>query len=210
MPLTGHAAKEGCVNMHGDQAMANNLRVPPGRRVPWRTIGWGSALVLLIVPFVAMQVTPEMDWGTEDFLFVAALLTVVGGLIELGVRASPRWDYRAGFALALIGACLVVWVNLAVGIVGSEDNVQNQGFFLIVAAAAACAFTARLEAGGMARAMLAIAGLQALLGAAIATAPVTARVEPNGPAGVLALSAGFTALWLLSGFLFHRSARRPA
>jgi hypothetical protein len=136
-----------------------------------------------------------------------------------GGRASPlpsqakgqgmtgKTAYRIGAALALAAGLLQVWINLAVGIVGSEDNPQNQGFFMIVAAAAACAFTARLSAEGMARAMLAIACLQALLGAAIATAPITARVEPGGPAGVLALSAAFAALWLASAGAFHRSAR---
>ena len=123
---------------------------------------------------------------------------------------TARTAYTAAAALALAAGLVQTWVNLAVGIVGSEDNVQNQGFFLVAAAAAACAFTARLEASGMARAMLAVAGLQALLGAAIATAPVTARLEPNGPAGVLLLTAAFTASWLLSAALFRRSARKAA
>jgi hypothetical protein len=115
--------------------------------------------------------------------------------------------YRVGLAVALAASFLQVWINLAVGIVGSEDNPVNQGFYLVVAAAAACAFTARLRADGMARAMLAVAGVQALLGIAVATAPSTARIEPMGAIGVLALSGGFTALWLLSAALFHRSAQ---
>jgi hypothetical protein len=121
---------------------------------------------------------------------------------------TNKTAYRIGAALALVAGFSQVWINLAAGIVGSEDNAQNQGFFLVVAAAAACAFTARLRPGAMARAMLAVAALQALLGAAIAAAPLTARVEPDGPLGVLALSGGFTALWLLSAALFHRSARQ--
>jgi hypothetical protein len=115
--------------------------------------------------------------------------------------------YRIGIAVALGAAFLEVWINLAVGIVGSEDNPVNMGFYLVVATAGACAFTARLRAHFMARAMLAVAGMQALLAVAIATAPSTVRDDPKGPLGVLALSAGFAALWLLSAFLFHRSAR---
>jgi hypothetical protein len=101
-------------------------------------------------------------------------------------------------------------MNLAVGIVGSEDNPTNLGFYLVVASAGACAFTARLRADAMARAMLATAGLQALLTLVVATAPSTARIEPMGATGVLVLGGGFTALWLVSAALFHRSARQAS
>jgi hypothetical protein len=101
-------------------------------------------------------------------------------------------------------------MNLAVGIVGSTDNPQNQGFFGVVVAAMACTFVARLRPDGMARAMLATAGVQALLGLMVATAPITARVDPMGPQGVLLLTGLFTALWLASAALFHRSAGKQA
>lgn len=117
-----------------------------------------------------------------------------------------RIFYRIGAGVALAASFLQVWMNLAVGIVGSEDNPVNQGFYLVVAAAGACAFTARLEAAGMARAMLAVAALQALLGTAIATAPSTLLADPKGPTGVLVLSGGFVALWLVAAALFGRSA----
>ena len=116
-------------------------------------------------------------------------------------------QYRLGAVIALFAGLFQIWVNLAVGIVGSEDNPVNQGFFMVVATAAACAFTARLRAEGMVRAMLATAGVQALLGAAIATAPSTVINDAKGPLGVVVLSGGFVALWLLAAFFFHRSAR---
>lgn len=123
------------------------------------------------------------------------------------VGKSGRIAYRSGVAVALAASFLEVWINLAVGIVGSEDNPVNQGFYGVVVTAAACAFTARFRADGMARAMLAVAVVQALLALAVATAPSTARDEPMGALGVLALSGVFAALWLLSAALFHRSAR---
>ncbi len=122
---------------------------------------------------------------------------------------SKTTAYRIAIAIALGAAFLQIWMNLAVGIVGNEDNPVNLGFYLVVATAGACAFTARLRADGMARAMVAVAGVQALLAAVVATAPSTARDDPMGPIGVLALSAGFASLWLVSAFLFHRSARAP-
>jgi hypothetical protein len=120
---------------------------------------------------------------------------------------SENIAYRFGAAVALGASFLQVWMNLAVGIVGNEDNPVNLGFYLVVVAAGACAFTARLRPDGMARAMLAVAGMQVLLAMVVATAPSTARDDPMGSMGVLGLSAGFTALWLVSAALFYRSAR---
>ena len=120
---------------------------------------------------------------------------------------NGRMAYRTGAALAVLAGFLQAWANLAVGIVGSEDNPQNQGFFGVVVAAAALAWAVRFTPAGMARAMVATAGIQAILGLMVATAPITAKVEPMGPLGVVAVSGFFIALWLASAALFHRSAK---
>jgi hypothetical protein len=127
----------------------------------------------------------------------------VGGSMMTGRNA-----YRIGAAVALATGFLEVWMNLAVGIVGDTDNAQNQGFFGVVVAAMACAFVAKLQPDGMARAMFATAGIQALLGLMVATAPITARIDPMGASGVLMLSGMFAALWLASAGLFFWSARQ--
>lgn len=117
--------------------------------------------------------------------------------------------YCLGVGLALAVSLLQVGMNLAVGIVGSNDNPVNQGFFGVVVTAAACAFVARFRPDGMARAMLAVAGVQTLLAIAVATAPSTA-LDPMGAAGVLILSGFFVVFWLVSAALFHRSAQLEA
>lgn len=91
-----------------------------------------------------------------------------------------RTAYRIAAAVALGASFLQVWMNLAVGIVGREDNPVNLGFSLVVVTAAACAFTARLRADAMARAMLAVAGMQALLALVVATAPAAVRDDAKG------------------------------
>ena len=125
------------------------------------------------------------------------------------ISRSGRIAYRSGIAVAVAVSFLQVWMNLAVGIVVETDNPQNAGFFGVVVTAAACAFVARLRPDGSARAMLATAGVQALLGLMVATAPITAR-DPMGAGGVAMLSGVFVALWLASAALFHRSARADA
>lgn len=122
---------------------------------------------------------------------------------------SGQKEYRLGIVVATAASFVQVWMNLAVGIVGSNDNPVNQGFFGVVATAAACTFVARFRPSGMARAMLAVAGVQVLLAMAVATAPSTA-LDPMGVAGVLMLSGLFVASWLISAALFLRSARLQA
>jgi hypothetical protein len=120
--------------------------------------------------------------------------------------ANGNWSYRAGLALAIAAALLLGWMNLAVGIAGAEDNPVNLSFFMLIAAVAIAAFAAEFRAGGMARAMFAVAALQILLGVIVSTGPVAAH-EPSGPTGLFALNGFFALLWLVSGALFFKAAR---
>jgi hypothetical protein len=113
---------------------------------------------------------------------------------------SARNHYLAGLAVMILASVVQVWITIVGGVMG-EDNPQNQGFIGVVVTAAACAFVARGKADGMARAMLATAGVQALLGAMIATAPITER-----PGNVIMVCGFFCLMWLLSSASFHRSA----
>lgn len=78
----------------------------------------GTAAILLI-PFVAMQFTREVDWTTSDFVIAAILLAGTGMLFELATAKLQTRKSRL-IAGAVIGFCfLFVWAELAVGLVGS-------------------------------------------------------------------------------------------
>ncbi|WP_066794857.1 hypothetical protein [Sphingomonas soli] len=117
--------------------------------------------------------------------------------------STARGAYWAGVAMAVFVSLFQMWINLAVGIVGNEENPANQGFFGVVATALACTFVARARAPEMARAMLAVAAVQAALALMLATAPANAHsIKP-----IVVLSSGFVVIWLTSAALFRRSAR---
>lgn len=115
-------------------------------------------------------------------------------------RTSGSWAYRAGVAVALVASFLIVWVTIV------HDDGAGIGFFLVIMAAVVGAFSAWFRAAGMARTMLGVAIMQALLGLAIATAPLTAST-PDGVFKALLFSGFFTALWLISATFFRVAAK---
>jgi hypothetical protein len=167
--------------------------------VPWRILGWGGAAVLLGVPLVAMQFTSEVDWDETDFIVMAGLLALAGGLLELATHLSRSWAYRAGFGVAVLGGFLTVWSNLAVGIVGNEDNPFNVWFFLLLAVGLLGALVARGRAIGMAMMMGIMAAAQVAL---FSLAWATEAAEQVSPA------LFFVPFWLASALLFCWTARR--
>jgi hypothetical protein len=137
---------------------------------------------------------------------MAVLLGAVGAAFELLVRMSGSPYFRAGAAVALLAAFLLVWINAAVGIIGSERNPPNLMYGAVIAIAVSGAAIARLRAGGIARALVAACAAQLTVGAIA----IGARLGLNGaiwPRDVLVLSAGFACLWLFSAWLFAKAAR---
>ena len=168
-----------------------------GRRpAGWRLATWGAAALLLLCPLVAMQLTDEVSWDAADFAAFGAMLAVALGTFELAARRSGSSSYRAAVAVALAGAFALVWVNLAVGIIGSEGDPANRMYAGVLAVGVAGALLARFRPGGMARALLATAVAQVLVG-------VIALVGGLGQAFLA--TGGFVALWLASAWLFRRS-----
>lgn len=176
----------------------------------WRVARWSVAATLLAIPAVAMQFPGSgFEWTVSDFVFAGAMIGGAGLLYEGVTRLSQDRSYRAGAAVALATAFLLIWINLAVGVVGSEDDPHNAVYFGEILLAAATTFTAALRPKGMARAMLATAGFQ-LLVTVLALAAGWGASEPPGALGLFGLNLVFAALWLVSTGLFWKASRTTA
>lgn len=166
---------------------------------------WALAVLALLLPAVAMQYTDSVVWTAWDFVFAGSVLTMVGLAFEAVALRTASRAYRRGAALALGTALALVWINGAVGVIGSESEPVNLLYAGVLAFGLAGVAAARLRARGMAWALTATAGAQTLVavGALIGGwgYPLREALE------VVALNGGFAALWLAAAVCFRRAAR---
>ncbi len=181
-------------------------RIPGAGMHAWRRAPWLVAVLILLMPLAAMQFTEALAWDGADFALLGAMLFAACGACELAARTSGGTAYRAATTIAVAAALLLVWLNLAVGLIGSEDDPANlmHGGVLLLGIVLAC--IGRLRPRGMARALVATALAQVLVGAIAVLAGLGAE-GANWPWTVVLLTAAFAALWLASAWLFRRAAR---
>lgn len=162
-----------------------------------RRLVWGGAAVLLLLPLVAMQFTAEVNWNAFDFLVMGVMLLAVCTAYEIAARVARNNAYMLAAGIAA-GACfLMVWANLAVGIIGDEDNPVNALFFGVVAVAVSGALMALFRPRRMVWVMVTTAAAQ--LGVAL-------YAWLAGHGHVFVFTGAMCALWLASARLFHQSA----
>jgi hypothetical protein len=167
---------------------------------------------ILLVPLLAMQFTDEVVWTLGDFVVAGALLFGAGLVYELIARKAGHVAYRAAVGIAVAAALFLVWMNLAVGLIGSEDNPANLLYVGVLAVATIGAVVTRFRPGGMARALLVTAIAQALV-PVIALLIWNPDVGSTGPFwgnagmwGVFGVNSIYALLFLVSAGLFRRAA----
>ncbi|MCW4463180.1 hypothetical protein OK349_15820 [Sphingomonas sp. BT-65] len=116
-------------------------------------------------------------------------------------RASGSWNYRGGVAVAFVASFLTVWTTIV------RDDGGGMGFFMLIMATGVGWFAAWFRPAGMARTMVGVAIMQALLCLAYVTAPSTASL-PGGASRIMLWSAVFIMLWLTSAAFFRAAAKQ--
>lgn len=168
----------------------------PWRRAVWRRAVWGTGGAILLGATVANRTVDGFNWTAGDFVAAASILGTVGLAYEVAARRTSGAAQRAAICLAILGAFLTVWINLAVGIIGEPGNRANLLFGVVVSLGAIGAALVRFQPGGMERVMAALAALMLLLAVGMAAMRLA-------PAAVLALFV--CSLWGLSALLFRRA-----
>ena len=164
----------------------------------------GVALATAFILLIPLLAAP--DWTLFDFVFAGALIFGTGLTYVLVARKAGNIAYRAAVGVALAAALLLVWINLAVGVIGTEDDPANAMYAGVLAVGIIGAIIARFRPHGMARALSATALAQALV-AVIALIFGLGSGSPPGVLGILILNGFFVALFVGSAMLFRYAAR---
>lgn len=159
-------------------------------------------LLLLSVPFVAMQFSLEVNWSLADFIIAGILIFITGLSYVLLTRSSSDIVKRIAVAFAIGSTFFLVWANLAVGLIGSGPNAANLMYIGIVAIVVIGTFVSRSTAEGMERVMF-TAAIALVLVAVIQLLGKMYEYRQSSAGEVIGVNAFFAALFVVSGLLFR-------
>jgi len=74
---------------------------------------------LLLIPLIAMQFTDEVNWTIIDFVIAGGLLFGAGIISEIVLRKINSLNHKVGLLSAILIIVILIWIELAVGILGS-------------------------------------------------------------------------------------------
>lgn len=159
---------------------------------------------ILMIPLIAMQFTDEVNWSPFDFMIMGILIFGTGVVYEWIASRGNDKLYRIAVSIAVFTAFLLTWINMAVGIIGSDKNEVNLMYFSLIPIGLAGALLVKFKANGMAMVAFGLAAVQMII-------PIIAFMinKPDfdpGVAAVFAINAVFSMLFICSGLIFKRSA----
>ena len=76
-------------------------------------------LIILLIPFISMKFTHEVNWNVSDFIKMGFLLLVTGLLCELVFRRVKSVTNRIIICGIILFVLFLVWAEIAVGIFGT-------------------------------------------------------------------------------------------
>jgi hypothetical protein len=165
-----------------------------------------AAAFILLLPLLAMQITDEVVWDLADFAVAGVLLVGTGLMYALAARKAGNIAYRAGVGVALAAALFLVWLVGAVGVIGEDGDRADLMYGGVLAVGIIGAIIARFQPQGMARALLAMALVQALV-AVIALIAGKHQASISSVYEIVGLNGLFVALFIGSAWLFRHAAR---
>lgn len=162
--------------------------------------------LILLVPLIAMQFSEDVVWTLSDFILAGIMIFGTGITHTLVTRKSEKIAYKVAVGFALFTGLFLIWSNLAVGLIGSENNEFNSLYFLVICVGVMGAFIARFKATGLMLTLLAMAATQTVITlAALFTG--MANVPESSVYEILAVNGFFITLFVVAAMLFRNAAQ---
>jgi hypothetical protein len=152
------------------------------------------------MPVVFDVVTKLAFQRSKDLATVPAQDRIEGALMQ---AHKNRIAYRFAMGIAVVAACLLIWLSLGVGIIGKDGDSANMMYFGVIAVGIIGAIISRFRPMGMARILLAMALAQALV--ALIALIAGLGLPWSGPAEIIMLNGIFIGMFIGSAWLFKRT-----
>ncbi|WP_138429056.1 hypothetical protein [Fodinibius saliphilus] len=166
-----------------------------------------ATVILLLLPLLAMQYTNEVMWTLSDFIVGGILIFSTGVTYllvtqKLAPKIGNKSIYKIAVGFTLFSGLFLIWANLAVGIIGAENNPFNLIYFGVIAIGIIGSLITRFKPKEMSHLMFATA--ICLVGITINA--LTSGMQNNPDSSVfeiLGINGLFISLFLVSALLFR-------
>lgn len=189
--------------------MANRIKEVidmPNTKICIVLIAGLAAAFILLLPLLAMQIIDSVVWSLFDFAAAWTLLFSAGITTMLIAGESKNNSYRVAVGLSVMTALIIIWANLAVGIIGTEDNPANWMFVGVLVIGIIGAIISRLQPYGMSLVMFSVAFAHTLVTIiALITIP---NLLDRRLMETLIPNLLFIFLWIAAALLFMNAAKR--
>lgn len=160
---------------------------------------------LLLVPLAGKLISNEVEWSPGDFVIAGILLFSTGFTYKLVTMLEKNVIYRVATGLALASGLFLIWSNVAVGIIGSEDNPANAMYLAVIAIGVIGVVASKFQANKMAYAAFAMATTQLII--TVIALILGLHHDPwSSLAEILSVNGFFITLFIVSGMLFRWAA----
>ncbi|GCC50101.1 hypothetical protein SanaruYs_03160 [Chryseotalea sanaruensis] len=158
--------------------------------------------IILLVPLIVMQYTTEVNWGVGDFIVMGILLFGTGAAFVILTAYSYNAIHKVAMVFAIGATFLMIWSNLAVGLIGGGANAGNLMYAAVLLVGLVGTYHSRFSSRGMERTMFAMA-LTFVLIAIIALVANMQDYPGSSVKEIIGVNALFTILYVIAGMLFR-------
>lgn len=159
-------------------------------------------LLLLAIPFFAMQFGAGVAWEFPDFLVMGSIIMVFSmsyGIINVH---APDIFYRIATILSLATMFLLIWANLAVGLIGGGAHAGNLLYIAVIIAGIIGGIISRFSASALQKTCFVITAILVLI-AIIALLSGMQYYPGSSVREIILVNGIFGTLFFMSGVLFR-------